>query len=162
MNHSSKKLAASPTYEKIAARIAKIGEQALEDTTSFRSKCNTLETLRKVVDTILRTSGGAMGIEIYEYMNRDRNADDSMLRILESMTSHERDELLTVKNDGGLRIESMDNLDTFRLTKCVFFGDHQGEAPFPGIGEVLDLVYGQVENQRVEDGVEVKEESAGE
>lgn len=141
-------------YEKVAARITKIEEKATEATTNFASKCNALETLRKVVDTICRHSGGAMGIEIYTYLHDDRSIEDSMLSILKSMTADEREELLTVKHDGALWIELMEKLDTFRQTKKIYFGDHAGTPPFPGISDVLDFVYG---DQRAEDDSLVKE-----
>ncbi|KXS96359.1 hypothetical protein AC578_3083 [Pseudocercospora eumusae] len=147
-------------YEKIVARIAKLTEKAIEATTNFQSKCNALETLRKIVDAILRHSDGAMGIEIYGYFNTERDIENSMLRILHSMDPPEHAELLNVRDEGVRWIEQMETLETFRQTKEVHFGRHEGEAPFPGISEVLDFVLGAVKAEASEGGVLLKKEPA--
>lgn len=147
-------------YEKIMARIAKIEQKAIEDTTNFQSRCNALETLRKVVDTIIFHESGAMGIEIYTYTNTDCSIENVMLNILDCMTRSELEELLTVRHDGALWIESMEELDAFRKTKKVYFGDERGTAPFKGISNVLECVYEHIKQEAVE-SVEVKRESTG-
>ncbi|KAF7193800.1 hypothetical protein HII31_04869 [Pseudocercospora fuligena] len=97
---------------------------------------------------------------MYEYLNTDCKIENSMLRILRSMNPQEHDELLNVSYEGVLWTEQMEALDIFRHSKKVYFGDHKGEAPFPGVSEVLDFVLGEVKAEAMEDDVLVKKEPA--
>jgi hypothetical protein len=129
------------THKSFVPRIAKLTAEAGLPITNFPSKCNALETLRKIVEAmIINESESGVGCNIYPLVSTDECVEGAMSTILATMAASERTDLLRIQMiyKGTLWTVKIELLVALCHTRKIRRGSNG--RPFPGLGEVLASV----------------------
>ncbi|KAJ5979591.1 hypothetical protein N7481_006889 [Penicillium waksmanii] len=132
----------------ISSTISSIAAQCVEYPNP-RNRRSGLETLRKIGKTICLSSNDTLGHEVQQQFQSDPCLENAMCDIVSEMSSQERDDICNEAMGSESLFAKLEELEKLAESYCVF----------EGLGEVLDLIKGDGEED--EGGSEDESEEEG-